>query len=87
VSVYETIGHGYAKVRRPDPRIEARLHQALGDVQTVVNVGHGLPAVAEDRAVTTLAADLASGAWDERHGHWRRLADYDGGLRLIVSTG
>jgi hypothetical protein len=56
-------------------------------VQTVVNVGHGLPAVAEDRAVTTLAADLASGAWDERHGHWRRLADYAGGLRLIVSTG
>jgi SAM-dependent methyltransferase len=246
VFVYETIGHGYAKVRRPDPRIEARLHQALGDAQTVVNVGagtgsyeprdrwvlavepsevmrsqrppdrapaiagtaerlpldddavdaamavltihhwedparglrelrrvardrvvvltydldavdglwllqylpealakdrerfpatseivdvlghatvdvmpipadcqdgfmhaflcrpeayldpavraaqsgwHGLPAGAENRAVTTLAADLASGAWDERHGHWRRLADYDGGLRLIVSAG
>jgi SAM-dependent methyltransferase len=244
-ALYETIGHGYSRVRRPDPRIEARLHDALGDARTVVNVGagtgsyeprdrwvlavepsevmrrqrppdrapaiagtaerlpldddavdaamavltihhwddpasglrelrrvardrvvvltydmsavdglwlldyvpealaedrerfptiaevvealgdatvdvmripadcedgfmhaflcrpeayldpavraaqsgwHALPPGAEDRAVAALAADLESGNWDERHGHWRSLADYDGGLRLVVSS-
>jgi hypothetical protein len=48
---------------------------------------HGLPPGAEDRAVTALARDLESGAWDERHDHWRNLPDFDGGLRLIVSAG
>jgi SAM-dependent methyltransferase len=28
-------------VRRPDPRIEARVHAALGDARTIVNVGAG----------------------------------------------
>jgi SAM-dependent methyltransferase len=32
-----------------------------------------------------LAADLESGAWDERHGHLREQTEYDGALRLIVS--
>ena len=32
-----------------------------------------------------LAADLASGAWDERNGHLRELEELDVGLRLIVS--
>lgn len=32
-----------------------------------------------------LAADLESGAWDERHGHLRELDELDVGLRLIVS--
>ena len=33
-----------------------------------------------------LRADLESGAWDERHGHLRHQAEYEGSLRLIVST-
>jgi SAM-dependent methyltransferase len=41
------------------------------------------PAVAE-RCVAAVAADLASGAWDERHGHLRTLDVYDAGLRLVV---
>ena len=41
----------------------------------------------EGRAVASLARDLASGAWDRRHGQWRALDSYDGGLRLIVSGG
>jgi SAM-dependent methyltransferase len=45
-----------------------------------------LPPGIEDRAVGALARDLATGAWDDRHGDWRRLADYDGGLRLIVGA-
>jgi SAM-dependent methyltransferase len=39
--VYDTIGHGYRPVRQPDPRIAARIEAALGDSQTVVNVGAG----------------------------------------------
>jgi hypothetical protein len=38
---YERHGHGYARHRRPDPRIAARVHAALGDARTVVNVGAG----------------------------------------------
>ena len=38
---YDTIGKGYARTRREDPRLRARLHAALGDARTVVNVGAG----------------------------------------------
>ncbi len=38
---YDALGHGYAERRRADPRIAARIHAALGDARTVVNVGAG----------------------------------------------
>ena len=38
---YERHGRSYARHRRPDPRIAARIHAALGDAQTVLNVGAG----------------------------------------------
>ncbi|QWF78657.1 class I SAM-dependent methyltransferase [Amycolatopsis sp. CA-230715] len=38
---YETHGGGYAVRRRTDPRIAARVHAALGDARTVLNVGAG----------------------------------------------
>jgi SAM-dependent methyltransferase len=38
---YDTIGAGYARTRREDPRLRARIHAALGDARTVVNVGAG----------------------------------------------
>jgi SAM-dependent methyltransferase len=41
VPVYDQIGVGYSRFRRPDPRIEAVVHAALGDARTVVNVGAG----------------------------------------------
>ena len=34
--------------------------------------------------VDRLAADLASGAWDAKHGHLRSLSELDVGLRLVV---
>jgi hypothetical protein len=38
---YEANGSGYATRRRPDPRIAALVHAALGDARTVVNIGAG----------------------------------------------
>ncbi|MEU8261718.1 class I SAM-dependent methyltransferase [Micromonospora sp. NPDC048999] len=38
---YETTGEGYAVQRRPDSRIAAIIHTALGDAGTVLNVGAG----------------------------------------------
>jgi SAM-dependent methyltransferase len=39
--LYDRIGVGYARKRQPDPRIAARIEAALGDAQTIVNVGAG----------------------------------------------
>ncbi|MFI5009845.1 MAG: methyltransferase domain-containing protein [Solirubrobacterales bacterium] len=38
---YERHGRTYAQHRRSDPRIAARIHAALGDARTVLNVGAG----------------------------------------------
>jgi SAM-dependent methyltransferase len=38
------------------------------------------------RVVTAVSNDLATGAWDARHGHLRHLDTYDAGLRLVTST-
>ncbi|MEV6925346.1 class I SAM-dependent methyltransferase [Dactylosporangium sp. NPDC051485] len=38
---YDTHGTGYAVQRRPDPRIAAWVHAALGSARTVLNVGAG----------------------------------------------
>lgn len=40
-ALYDTIGRGYARYRRPDPRLAARIHAALGDARSVLNVGAG----------------------------------------------
>ncbi len=39
--VYESIGVGYAAARRPDPRIHQLIVDALGNAQSVLNVGAG----------------------------------------------
>ena len=44
-----------------------------------------MPAAVVDRVIAAVARDLASGAWDARHGALRTLDDYDVGLRLIVA--
>ena len=38
---YDTIGVDYAELRKPDPRIAARITAALGSAETVLNVGAG----------------------------------------------
>ncbi len=52
---YERGGAGYAERRRTDPRIAARLHAALGDARTVLNVGAGAGSYEPtDRQVTAV---------------------------------
>ena len=41
MALYDRIGVGYAKHRRPDPRVAAQLHAGLGDARTILNVGAG----------------------------------------------
>jgi SAM-dependent methyltransferase len=41
VAIYDRIGRNYAELRRPDPRIGALIHAALGNAASVVNVGAG----------------------------------------------
>ena len=33
-----------------------------------------------------LTGELASGAWDERYGHWRKAPTFEGSLRLVVRS-
>lgn len=39
--LYDSIGAGYAKARQADPRIYAQVLDALGDAETVINIGAG----------------------------------------------
>jgi SAM-dependent methyltransferase len=39
--LYDTIGPGYRNYRRPEPRLAAAIWRALGQANTVVNVGAG----------------------------------------------
>lgn len=39
-----------------------------------------------ERVVDAVGRDLASGAWDRRHGHLRSLESFDVGLRLVVAA-
>jgi SAM-dependent methyltransferase len=41
MQLYDTIGRGYRRHRRPDPRIAAQILQALEGASSVVNVGAG----------------------------------------------
>jgi SAM-dependent methyltransferase len=43
-----------------------------------------VPVDAVARFTSRLADDLASGEWDARYGEFRRLAEFDAGLRLVV---
>jgi SAM-dependent methyltransferase len=53
--LYETIGTTYTVTRRTEPRIAAQLWAALGDAQTVLNVGAGTGSYEpSDRAVTAV---------------------------------
>lgn len=57
--LYDEIGLGYADYRRPDPRIGAAVLAALGEVESVVNVGAGAGSYEPtDRAVLAVEPSL-----------------------------
>ncbi len=62
-AAYDELGRGYAKTRRPDPRLAARIVEALGDARTDHNVAAGAgsyePADREVTAVEPSATMLA----------------------------
>jgi SAM-dependent methyltransferase len=56
---YDTIGLNYADLRKPDPRIGAMIHAALGPARTVLNVGAGAGSYEPvDRVVTAVEPSL-----------------------------
>ena len=62
-TVYDRIGRSYAATRGSDPRIAARIDEALGDARSVINVGAGTgayePADREVLAVEPSATMIA----------------------------
>ena len=55
------------------------------DVQAGISCLAMLDPAVLARGAERLRADLASGAWDERHGHLRAMREIDVGYRLIVA--
>jgi SAM-dependent methyltransferase len=54
-TTYDQIGRGYLGVRQTDPRIAARIDEALGDARSVLNVGAGAGSYEPaDRDVTAI---------------------------------
>ncbi|WUD78292.1 class I SAM-dependent methyltransferase [Streptomyces sp. NBC_00510] len=58
MTTYDHIGATYSHTRRPDPRIAAQIHEALGDAATVINVGAG--AGSYEPPATVLAVEPSS---------------------------
>ena len=40
-AAYDRLGVGYQYVRKPDPRLGRMIQKALGDAETILNVGAG----------------------------------------------
>jgi SAM-dependent methyltransferase len=58
--LYDEIGIGYGNYRRPDPRIAVAITHALGEAETVVNVGAGAGSYEPaDRSVVAVEPSLA----------------------------
>lgn len=54
-ALYDRIGAGYSGLRKPDPRIAEIIHAALGDAQSILNVGAGAGSYEPaDRVVTAV---------------------------------
>lgn len=71
-------GFGQAFFARPERVLDPEVRKAM-------SAWSFLPNHIVDRAVSTLAADLESGTWDDNYGSFRELSEFDGGLRLVVA--
>ena len=72
-----TDGFGQALFSRPVRMLDPATRRAMSAWSFV-------PDDVVARFEAELAADLESGAWDEKYGHFRELAEFDGGLRLVI---
>ncbi|MDT0276301.1 class I SAM-dependent methyltransferase [Blastococcus goldschmidtiae] len=63
-ALYDEIGRTYGRTRRPDPRIAAAIRAAVGEVDSVVNVGAG--AGAYEPLQTVLAVEPSRVMIDQR---------------------
>lgn len=63
---------------RPEAYLEPDVYGGMSSLAQLA------PAV-RDAGMQRLRADLASGAWDARHGHLRALREIDLGYRLVVA--
>lgn len=71
---YSVIGVGYSNLRRPDPRIAAMIHGALGDARTILNIGAGAGSYEPlDREVIAIEPSEAMRA--QRPAHLTRAID------------
>lgn len=69
-------GFLYAFWRRPEAYLDPAVRTGSSSFRLLAGLDGGL---------RRLADDLASGAWDSRHGDLRELEEYDAGYRLIVA--
>lgn len=74
-TLYDQIGRQYTSTRRPDPRIAAQILDALGDADSVVNVGAG--AGAYEPVGRSLVAVEPS---------WQMIRQRSGGASLVVQA-
>jgi SAM-dependent methyltransferase len=58
MAIYDEIGTTYAQTRRPDPRVAAQIHAALGGATSVINVGAGAGSYEPEQ--TVLAVEPSS---------------------------
>ena len=69
-AAYDRLGVGYQYVRRPDPRLARMIQEALGDAETILNVGAGTgwyePADRQVVAIKPSAVMLAQHAGSRR---------------------
>lgn len=73
-----TDGFGEAYYGRPEAFLE-------DDVRATQSGWVLTDPAAVDAGVARLRADLASGAWDARHGHLRTQPEYVGAVRLLIA--
>src|ERR1043166_4670816 len=71
---YGRHGQGYASLRRTDPRIAARVHQALGDAPRILTVGAGAGSYEPQDTVTSWPSSLRKRYARNAPAIWSRLS-------------
>ena len=71
---YGTIGGTYSRYRQPEPVIETQIHRALGDAETVLNVGAGAGSYEPTHCKVT-AVEPSASMRAQRPAHLTRAID------------